>query len=175
MQGDQNLGQARIAGVGGEILQRRHPLCRAGAGQVVHAEMERLRAAVGRAPLHRNRNLPRAGHRAQKHGRLDVVVVGDGNHRRQVELFDLPRFQIEGQLGRHGRRPVAGCVVDADAVHLLGAPLQPRQQRAHHRELVAKVGQEIQRLARLVGVAVQRNTGPKALGGILVAPEVRDG
>ena len=33
-------------------------------------------AAVGRAPLHRNRNLPRAGHGAQKHGRIDVVVVG---------------------------------------------------------------------------------------------------
>ena len=102
-------------------------------------------------------------------------MVGDGNHGRQAELFDLPRFQIEGQLGRHGRRPVAGRVVDADAVNLLGAALQPRQQRPHDRELVAEVGQEIQRLARLVGVAVQRNAGPKAPGGIRVAPEVRDG
>ena len=74
-------------------------------------------------------------------------------------------LQIEGQLGSHGRRPVAGRVVDAHAVHLLGPPFQAGEQRAHHRILVAKVGQEIQGLARLVGVTVQRNTGPESLWG----------
>ena len=173
MKSNENLSEAGVAGMGGVFLKRRHPLCRAGAGQVVHAEMERL-AAIGGAPLDGNRNTPRAGHGAQKHGRLDVVVVGDGNHRCQVQLFDLPRFQIEGQLGSHGRRPVAGCVVDAHAVHLLGPPFQPGEQWAHHRILVAKVGQEIQGLARLVGVTVQRNTGPEAFGGLLVAPQIRN-
>ena len=48
-------------------------------------------------------------------------------------------------------------------MHVLRPPLQPRQQRAHQRILVAEVGQEIQRLLRLVGVAVQRNAGPEAL------------
>ena len=41
-----------------------------------------------------------------------------------------------------------------DAVHLFGAPLQSRQQRTHHRKLIAKVGQEIQGLLRLIRVAV---------------------
>ena len=77
MKGGQNLGQPRIAWMRSEFLERRHPLRRAGAGQVVNAQMEGLHVAVGRAPLHRHRNLPRAGHRAQKHRRLDIVVVGD--------------------------------------------------------------------------------------------------
>ena len=93
----------------------------------------------------------------------------------RVKLFDLTGFKIEGQLGSHGRRPVAGGVVDADAVHLLGAPFEPGQERPHHGELVAEVGQEIQGLARLVGVTVQRNTGAKAPGGIRVAPKIGDG
>jgi hypothetical protein len=45
-------------------------------------------------------------------------VIGDGDHGRQVQLLDLPALQVEGQLGRHRRRPVAGRVVDAHAVHL---------------------------------------------------------
>ena len=92
LQSGQNLREARIAGVRGEILKRRHPLRCAGAGQVVHAEMERLRAAIGRAPLHRNRNLPRAGHRAQQHWRLDVVVIGDRDHRRARPSFSIWRL-----------------------------------------------------------------------------------
>ncbi len=42
MKSAQNLGEPRVAGMGGELLKRRHPLRRAGAGQVVHAEMEGL-------------------------------------------------------------------------------------------------------------------------------------
>src|SRR5271168_2148144 len=95
MQSSQNLREARITGARGEILTYRHPLRCASAGKVVHAEMECLRAAIGRAPLYRYWNLPSAGHRAQKHWRLDVVMVGNGDHRREAELFDLPRLQVE--------------------------------------------------------------------------------
>ena len=155
MQRAQNLGKSLVAGMGRIVGQRFHPLRGPGAGQVVHAEVKRL-LAIGSAPLHRNRNPPRARDRAQQHRRSDVVVVGNGDHRLQIQLLDLAAFQVKGQPGRHRRRPVAGRVVDAQPVHPLRTPLQPRQQRAHHRVLVAEVGQKIQRFVGLVGVAVQR-------------------
>jgi hypothetical protein len=174
VKGPENLREAIAARVGGKFRERRHPLLRAGAGQVVNAEVERLRA-IRSAPLHGNGNMAGAGHGAQQHGRVDVVVVADRHHRRQTEHFNLPAFQVEGQFGSHRRRPIAGCIIHAYPVNLLCAALQTRQQWAHHRILIAEVGQKVQRFLRLVGVAVQRDASPETPGRIFVAPEIRDG
>ena len=65
--------------------------------------MEGLILAEGRRPLHRNRDVAGAGHGAQQHGRLDIIVIGDRNQRLHLErLRDLPAFQIEGQPGVSG-------------------------------------------------------------------------
>ena len=48
-------------------------------------------------------------------------------------------------------------------------------QRPNHRVLVAEVGEKVQRLLGLVGVAVQRDARAKPLCCVLVAPQVRDG
>src|SRR5581483_1469065 len=83
-------------------------------------------------------------------------------------------FEVEGQLRRHGRRPVAGCVVNANPVHLFGAALEARQQGTNDGKLVAEVCEKVECFAGLVGVAVQRNTGSKTLAYIFIAPEIRD-
>ena len=102
-----------VTGIRGIVRERLHPLGGAGAGQVVDAEMKILHAAVGRAPLHRDRNPPRAGHGAQQHGRVDVVVVGDGNHGAEIERLNLLAFQVECQLAASWAGSNSGSIVDA--------------------------------------------------------------
>ena len=152
----QDLGEPRVARAGRKTPENLHPLRGARAGQVVYAQVERL-LSIGSAPLQRYRNAPCAGHRPQQHRRLNRVVIGEGNHGRQVQLFDLLALQIERQLGGHRRRPVSGRIVHPHPVHFGRPPLQPRKQRTHYRVLVAEVRQKIQRLLRLVGMTVQGN------------------
>ena len=174
VQRNQDLCQPRVAGLRRKIRQRLHPLRRPRAGQVVNPQMKRLHP-VRRAPLHGYRNLPRARHRPQQHRRFDVVVIGERDHRRQVQLPNLAALQVKRQLRRHRRGPVSRRIVDWRAVVGLRAPLHPRKQRPHQRILIPEVRQEVQRLLGLVGVTVQRNTRPEAACRILVAPQVRDG
>ena len=58
---------------------------------------------------------------------MDVVVIGERDHGRKAQAFDLSSFKIEGQHGSHGRRPVAARVVQAHAVLFFGVPLHPGQ------------------------------------------------
>ena len=60
----ENLGQPLFVRVRRVLLKRLHPLRARVAGQIVDAEMERLIPAIGRAPLHGNRNMPRPRRRS---------------------------------------------------------------------------------------------------------------
>ena len=149
----ENLSQPAFLGVRGVVLEDGDPFLRMGTGQIVDAEVERL-LAIGRAPFQRNRNLPGAGNGSQKHGRVDVVVVGDGYHGVQVQRLDLGAFEIEGQPGSHGWGPVGCGVVDPDPVQGLRTALHARQERSQHGKLVAEIGEKIQCLRGLVSVAM---------------------
>ena len=110
VQGGEDFGEplaSRACRLDGVLLEGLHPLGAGGAGQVVDAEVEGLIAAVGHGPLDGDGNVAGGGDGAQQHGRVDVVVVGEGDQRLQAELlFDLAAFEIEGQPGGQRRRPV---------------------------------------------------------------------
>jgi len=115
----QNLKQPLIVWIRGEIFQRLHPHLRSCARKIVYAQMEILHAPIRNTPLHRNRNAASARNGTEKHRSLDVVVIGNGNHGSEIELFDLTTLQIESQLGSHRRRPVARCVVNVQPMNCL--------------------------------------------------------
>jgi hypothetical protein len=171
----QNFSKAVIVGMRREFFECRHPLLRLGAGQVVNAQMEILYSAVGGAPFYRNRNLPRAGNGTQQHGCLDVVVIGDGDHRSKAEFLDLRTLQVKGELGGQRRCPVCSRIVDADAMIEFRPAFQAGQQRPKHGMLAADIGEETQRFLGLVGVTMQRDPGAKSACRALVTPQVRDG
>ena len=178
IQRHQQFGEPAIVRLGGELGKSRHPLRGAGAGQVVNAEMEVLLrglvAGVGRRPFDRNGNVAGAGHGAKKQRRLNVVVVRQRYQRGKVELFDLPAFQIEGQLWCQGRRPVTASPIDRNFVILVRTALQALQQRADELELVAPIGHKVQGFLGLIGMAVERDASLEGTRRAGIAPQVRD-
>ncbi len=135
----EHLRQPRVAGIGGERFKLAHPLGARRAGQVVDAKVKGLILAEGRRPLHRNRDVAGAGHGAQQHRRLDIVVIGDRDQRLHLErLRDLPAFQIECQSGCERRRPVTRGVVDLQAMVLPATLFFPGHDA---REAAVLVGQ----------------------------------
>jgi hypothetical protein len=169
VEGNQNFSKPRIAGICSVIGQSGHPLIGAGTGKVVDAQVEGL-GAIGCGPLYGDGDLAGAGDGAQKHGGLDVVVVGDGDHGGQAQLLNLAGFQVERQFGGGRGCPIALSVVDADAVLGLGTVLEAGEERTDDGILIAQVGQEVERFMGLVGVAVERDSRTEISRSRLVAP-----
>ena len=54
------------------------------------------RPIVGHRPLNRNRNIPPLWQYPQKHGRFDIVVIGQRDHRLESEhVLDLFAFDFK--------------------------------------------------------------------------------
>ncbi|ACO32798.1 hypothetical protein ACP_2426 [Acidobacterium capsulatum ATCC 51196] len=94
----EQLGQAALIGVCCELVQRLYPGSALIAGQIVDTEVKCLIAAERSCPLDRNRDVARAGDRAQQQRGLNAVVVRNGYQSCQVELLlNLAAFQIKSQ------------------------------------------------------------------------------
>src|SRR5690348_9185416 len=137
----------------------------------MNAEMERLRAP-GDGPFNRDGAVRLAHDGTQQKRGADVVVVRERYDGSQAELLNLRLLQIEGEPGRHGRRPVAQVVVDGKPVSTRRSLFEPPHEFAHEAITSTEHGQELQRLARLVGVAVERNPRSESLAGGWIAPEM---
>ena len=175
MQCGEHLRQPRVRRVCGEFFKSAHPLGPGRAGQVVNAKVKGLILAEGRRPLHRNRDMAGAGHGAQQHRCLDVIVIGDRYQRLHLEpLRDLPALQIKGQPGSEWRRPVTRGEVDLQAMVFPATLLFPGDDPLEDAVLVGQFDDEVECLFRAIGMAVKRDTRSEALCRAVVVPEIRD-
>ena len=159
-----DLGQQlRVAALDGkcrELGEALLPSCSGCAGQVMNAEMKGGRPE-GHGPLQRDRDVAGGVERAQEHRRFDVVVVRDRDEGGELKLvLDLLLFEIEGKLRGQRRGPVALRILGADAGLLFGAVFGPAHDGQKPRPVLTHLGDEIQRLFRLIGVAVERHSPP---------------
>src|SRR6266702_2033342 len=91
-----------------------HPGVSVGAGKIVYADVK-FGWAERQRPLHRDRDVPRAGDGAQQHGSFDGVVVGDGDKWLKTERLDRAIFEVVGHLRQQGRTPMRADEVELEA------------------------------------------------------------
>jgi len=172
VQAGKQLGQVFRIWVGRKGGTERHDRFRLGAGQIVHAEMKDG-IAKRNVPFHRRRNRARFGHDAKQQRRSDAVVVGKGNQAGKAQLlFDLLALQAEGSERRQGWSPVGFPEIQPNCTNRLGAPVLKSQCSPQRAVACGEFGNEVEALAREVGVAVQGNRGPVGLGGARFFPKV---
>ena len=70
----------------------------------MHADMED-RTLIGDCPFHRDRRVVDVGGHAQAQAGLDIVVIGEGDHRPQTEIGNLTSLHAQGGRGTQRRGP----------------------------------------------------------------------
>src|SRR5690242_15859517 len=102
----QKFDEARrrwVASVLGQIV---HDQVRPALRQIVNTQVKNS-SLERNAPLDGKRNLYRVRQLPQDAGSSDTVMIGKRHEAHQFKVdFNLTALQLEGQLGRQGRRPV---------------------------------------------------------------------
>ncbi len=157
-----------------ERSQPLHPRRPRRARQVMNPEVKR-RSSKRHRPLHRHRNMPRSRHRPQQHRRLNIIMIRQRYQPSDLQLvFNLPPLQIERQTRRQRRSPVAPRIIRIDPRQSSAALLRPPYHRLQHAPVLRQLRDKIQRLFRLIGMAMQRNARRKALRRLRFPPQVRN-
>ena len=100
---------------GGEGAEPIHPLLAGSGGQVVDADVKGALIERHR-PFDRDGNVARRGDRAKQQRRVDVVVIGERDQRRNLEaVLDLRALEVEGEPRGQRRGPIAVGIVGPDA------------------------------------------------------------
>ncbi len=121
-------------------------------------------------PFHRNRRAPAFVEHLQRHRRLDVVMVREGDDGVLIQRFDLRFFEQPRIVRPHWRRPPAPRQIERramfSAVNTFAVPYRRRENRSARRGLV----NEVQTLARVQRVTVQRHARAEPGGGRRIFP-----
>jgi hypothetical protein len=92
-------------------------------------------------------------------GGLDIVVVGDGDKRRESSIFDLPRLDTEGFTRPERRSPPGVHVIEFVAVDAAEAGLVNPEGFAKEAIVGGHPRDEVEGFPAMCGVAVKRNAG----------------
>ncbi len=147
------------AWAGGELGERQGDVLGLLGRQVVDSDVEGG-WTPGDAPFERDGDIEALA--VEVESGVDVVVVGDGNERLEMEGGDLAGFEIVSGAGRDGRPPEAAGEIDAAAGE--------EGCGASGEEVGGWVAgddalEEIERLPGVPGVAVEGDGGAEAGGG----------
>jgi len=138
-------------------------------GQIMDAYVEDG-ALVGHGPLLRERNGD--VQRPEFAARIDVVVVGDRDQRLEPQcLPHLARLQFVGRSGMERRPPIEPIVGDVSAPSAAVPVFEKMKQSSRRTHFAQHARDEVEPLARVQGMAVERDRRCETVHGVLVPPE----
>jgi hypothetical protein len=127
----------------------------------VHTQVDESPACRHR-PLHRNRDRAPGVHGSEGHGRFEIVVIGEYDQRIQSQGPDMPGLEAVG-IQQRAAVSTSPCPDQALRRNFSDNAFRPGGAPFAAKRMLRGTIEEIQRLAGVQGVGVQRDASGEAI------------